>query len=121
MSLTNHGEDKILTLFKNAGTYYLALFTAAPEETGGGTEVAGASYARQGVTFGDPSDGVMLNSAAIEFPVATEAWGTAVAWGLYDAETGGNLVWYGDITTPKELLAGDIYRINTGNMKLTMD
>lgn len=121
MSLTNHGEDKILTLFKNAGPYYLALFTAAPEETGGGTEVAGASYVRQGVAFGEPSDGVMLNSAAIEFPVATEAWGTAVAWGLYDAETGGNLIWYGDITTPKELLAGDIYRINTGNMTLTMD
>ena len=47
MSLTNHGEDKILTLFKNAGTYYLALFTAAPGEEGGGTEVSGASYARQ--------------------------------------------------------------------------
>ena len=121
MSLTNHGEDKILNIFKNAGPYYLALFTAAPGEEGGGTEVSGASYARQEVSFGAPSAGVMLNSAAIEFPVATEAWGTAVAWGLYDAETGGNLVWYGDITTPKELLAGDIYRINTGNMKLTMD
>lgn len=37
MGLTDHGEDKLLTLFRNAGTYYLALFTAAPGETGGGT------------------------------------------------------------------------------------
>lgn len=121
MSLTNHGEDKLLTLFKNAGSYYLALFTAAPSETGGGTEVSGASYARQQVTFGDPTEGTMKSSAAIEFPTATEAWGTAVAWGLFDAATSGNLVWYGEITTPKELLAGDIYRINTGNLTLTMD
>ena len=121
MSLTNYGEDKLLTLFKDAGPYYLALFTAAPGEEGGGTEVSGASYARQQVTFGTPSSGQMVNSAPVEFPTATESWGTAVAWGLYDAEQSGNLVWYGDITTPKELLAGDIYRINTGNMTLTMD
>ena len=121
MSLTNHGEDKLLTLFKNAGPYYLALFTSAPNETGIGTEVSGGSYARQQVTFGNPSAGVMKNSAAIEFPTATATWGTAVAWGLFDASTGGNLVWYGNITTPKELLSGDIYRVNAGNLKLAMD
>lgn len=121
MSLTNHGEDKLLTLFKNAGSYYLALFTAAPGETGGGAEVTGGAYARQLVAFGEPADGTMKNSAAIEFPTATADWGTAVSWGLFDAASGGNLVWYGEITTPKELLAGDIYRINTGNLTLTMD
>ena len=99
MSLTNHGEDKLLTLFKDAGPYYFGLFTVAPEETGGGTEVSGGAYARQQVTFGDPSSGTMKNSAAIEFPTATGSWGTAVAWGL----------------------AGDIYRIATGNLTLTMD
>ena len=121
MSLTNHGEDKLLTLFKNAGTYYLALFTAAPGETGGGTEVSGGSYARQPVAFGNPSSGSMKTSAAIEFPTATASWGTAVSWGLFDAKEGGNLVWYGAITTPKELLSGDIYRVNAGNLTLTMD
>ena len=121
MSLTNHGEDKLLTLFKNDGSYYLALFTAAPGETGGGAEVTGGAYARQLVTFGEPAEGTMKNSAAIEFPTATADWGTAVSWGLFDAASGGNLVWYGEITTPKELLAGDIYRINTGNLTLTMD
>ena len=121
MSLTNYGENTMLTRFKNSGPYYLALCTSAPKEVDGGTEVSGASYARQQVEFGTPKSGKMVNSAAIEFPTATESWGTAVSWGLCDAESGGNLVWYGDITTPKDLLAGDIYRINTGNMTLTMD
>lgn len=121
MSLTNTGEDKLLTLFKGAGPYYLALFTTAPGETGGGTEVSGGSYARQAVTFGNPSSGSMSNSSAIEFPVATASWGTAKGWGLFDAASAGSLVWYGSIDTPKELLAGDIYRIDAGGLTLTMD
>lgn len=121
MSLTNTGEDRVLTLIKNDGPYYLALFTTAPSETGGGTEVSGGAYARQAVTFGAPSGGSMKNSAAIEFPTATANWGTATAWGLFDAATAGNLIWYGDIDTPKELLSGDIYRINAGSLTLTMD
>ena len=108
MSLSNYGEDKMLTLFKDAGPYYLALFTVAPSEKGGGTEVSGGAYARQKVTFGTPSSGSMSNSAALEFPTATASWGTAVAWGLFDAVSAGNMIWYGNITTPKELLAGDI-------------
>lgn len=121
MSLTNYGENALLTLFKNAGPYYLALFTTAPSETGGGTEVSGGAYARQAVTFGTPANGSMTNSAAIEFPTATASWGTAKAWGLFDAATSGNLTWYDNIDTPKELLAGDIYRINAGNLTLNMD
>lgn len=121
MSLTNYGEDKMLTLFKDAGPYYLALFTVAPGETGGGTEVSGGAYARQQVTFGTASKGSISNSAPIEFPTATGSWGTAVAWGLFDAASSGNMIWYGNITTPKELLAGDIYRVNAKNLTLTMD
>ncbi len=121
MSLTNYGENRILGLYSGDGKHYLALFTAAPGEAGGGTEVSGGAYARQEVTFAAASNGSMKNNAAIEFPTATANWGTAVAWGLYDAATGGNLVWYGAIDTPKDLLAGDIYRINTGNLTLKMD
>lgn len=121
MSLTNYGEDKLLTLFKNDGPYYLALFTVAPGETGGGTEISAGGYARQQVTLGTATGGSITNSAAIEFPTATADWGTAIAWGLFDAVTGGNMLWYGDITVPKTLYSGDIYRVNASNLTLTMD
>ena len=121
MSLTNYGENRILDLLRGAGTYYVGLFTAPPSETGGGTEISGGGYARQKVTFGAASGGSMTNAEALEFPTATADWGTANAWALFDAAAGGNMVWYGDITVPKALYAGDIYRVNENNLTLTMD
>lgn len=126
MSLTNYGEVKALTLLKNDATYYLALFTVAPDETGVGTEVSGGSYARQLVTFTTPStdgNGVssMTNSAAIEFPRATLSWGTVTSWGLYDAITSGNLVWYGTLQTPKALDANDTIKVYVNELILKCD
>ena len=121
MGLSDHGENAMLGMMKQAGTFYLALFTQSPDESGGGTEMAGGGYARQQVSFGTPSGGVMRNDAAIVFPTATSDWGTATGWGLFDAASGGNLWWYGDIDTPKELFAGDIYRVNVGGLSLVME
>ena len=122
MSLSDYGENKVLALLKADKTYYLGLYTVIPSDAGtGGTEVSGGGYARQAVTFGTPAGGSMSNSAAIEFPTATADWGTANGWGLFDASTGGNLVWYGAITTPRQLLTGDIYRVQIGNFTLSID
>lgn len=121
MSLTNTGEDRLLNLFKGDGPYYLALYTTAPTDAGGGTEVSGSGYARQQVTFGNPSSGSMSNSAAIAFPTATGSWGTVKGWGLVDASTSGNLVWYGTVDAAKEIAAGDIYRVDAGGLTLSMD
>jgi len=52
-SLTNYAEDKLrdhllgITAYTMPTDVYLALYTAAPDETGGGTECTGGSYARQ--------------------------------------------------------------------------
>lgn len=121
MSLTNYGENKLLDLLRVSGTFYVGLFTSAPSENGGGTEISAGGYARQKVTFGAASDGRMSNSVALEYPTATVDWGTAVGWGLFDAATGGNMVWYGEITTPKTLYAGDIYRMHVGSFALALD
>ena len=129
MSLTNYGENQVLTLFKenmdqSTNFYYLALFTDDPGETGStDNEVSTSStgYARQAVTFASASDGSMATSAAIEFSTATGDWGTVTHWGLCDAATGGNVWWTGEITTPKAIGTGDVYRIPAGNLTLTMD
>lgn len=34
------------------------------------------------------------NGSVISFPLASANWGTVVAWGLYDAASGGNLLWW---------------------------
>lgn len=80
-------------------TAYIALFTANPTDSGGGTEAAYTSYARvttSGATWGSASAGSITNSgAAITFPACTGGSSTVTGFGAYDASSGGNLLWYG--------------------------
>lgn len=76
--------DNLLT-----GSLYLALFTSAPTATGSGTEVTGAGYARQAITFAGASAGSKASSGAITFPSATGMWGSVVAWAVCTASSGG--------------------------------
>ena len=129
MSLSNYGETQVLNMFvenmdQSTDFYYLALFTDEPGEEGETTnEVSTSStgYARQAVTFGTPASGSVAHSEAIEVPTATGDWGTGTHWALCDAVTGGNVWWTGEITTPKAISTGDVYRIPVGYLTLTMD
>lgn len=81
-------------------TRYLALFTVAGTDAGTGfTEVSGGSYARASITLSEFNSNnaapfVLANNAAISFPTATASWGNIVAFGIYDASTGGNLLFW---------------------------
>lgn len=76
---------------------YVGLFTAAPGEAGGGTEVSGGDYAREEVAFDAASGGLALSTALETFGPSTAAWGTVTHWGLFDALTAGNLLVYGPL------------------------
>lgn len=89
-------------------TIYVALFTTMPIDDGtGGVEVSGGSYARQSVTFSAASGGQSVNNALVSFLTATASWGTVLGVGLYDASTGGNLLYYGTLTASKTVGIGD--------------
>lgn len=126
---TNFSEDLVLDwLLTNASAtrptaWYVALYTVAPGEAGGGTEVSGGSYARTAVTFtvSGTAPTTASNSAAVEFPTATGSWGTIVAAGIFDASTSGNLLAYADLTTSKTVDSGDVLRFNTGEIDVTLD
>jgi hypothetical protein len=125
-SMSDYLENKILehSLGKTAYTMptaYVALYTAAPTDAGGGTEVSGGSYSRQTVTWGAASGGSITNSAAINFPVATAAWGTIVAVGIFDASTTGNLLWWGTLSTSKAISTNDQFVISASNLTITLD
>lgn len=126
-AMTNFLEEKLLnhvlrnTTYTSPTTVYLGLFTAAPGETGGGTEVSGGSYARQAVTFGPYAAGSVKNSADITFPTATADWGTITHVAIFDAATGGNMLLYGALTTSKTVQSGDTFKILTNNLTITFD
>lgn len=89
-------------------TVYVALFTVAPTDIGGGTEVSGFAYARQAVAFNAASGGSTANSGTVAFPTASGGpWGTVVAMGIFDALTVGNLLYYGNLAVSKVVGDGD--------------
>lgn len=124
--MSNYLEDALInatlrnTAYTSPATVYVGLFTSDPTDAGSGTEVSGGSYARTAVTFGAPSNGVTTNSAAVEFPQATGNWGT-VGWiGIHDAATSGNLLYHTALDTSKTIETGDIFKISTGNLSVTL-
>lgn len=126
---TDYTEDLVLDWLLTANTatrptsWYVALYTVAPTDTGGGTEVSGTSYARTAVSFSvsGTSPTTAENSAAVEFPVAGGSWGTVVAAGVFDASTSGNLLAYANLTTSKTIDTGDVLRFNAGALTVTLD
>lgn len=124
-NLTDYLENKILdhflgtTAFAMPTPVYVGLFTVAPTDSTGGTEVTGGSYARQTAVFSASSAGATSNSANIDFTGMPAATTLAVA--LFDASTSGNMLVYGTLTTNKTTDAGDTLRIATGDLDISID
>ena len=108
------------TSYTSPATVYVGLHTADPTDAGTGTEVSGGSYARTAVTFGAPSNGVTTNSAAVEFPQATANWGTVSHIGIWDASSSGNLLYHTALDTSKTIETGDIFKIASGSLSVTL-
>jgi hypothetical protein len=108
------------TTYTAPTTTYLALYTSDPTDADTGTEVTGGSYVRQAITFSSPSNGVTSNSAAIEFPQATADWGTITYVGIRDAVTSGNLLYHTALDASKVINNGDIFKITSGNLSVTL-
>jgi hypothetical protein len=126
MSFSNYLETNVLghvfggSAYTAPTTLYLALFTSNPDEDGSGTEVTGGAYARQTVAF-TISGNTASNTAAVEYATATESFGTVSHVGVYDALTSGNLMAYAALTSSKAIDIGDVFRVPTGDLDITLD
>ena len=124
--MSNYLENALInatlrnTSYTTPSTVYLALYTSDPTDADAGTEVSGTSYARQSITFGAPSNGVTTNSAAIEFPQAGGSWGTVTHVGIRDASTSGNLLFHTALDASKTIATGDVFRIASGSLSVTL-
>lgn len=121
-------EDKVLehvfggNAYSAPSTLYVALYTVAPTDTGGGTEVSGGGYVRKTATFNvsGTSPTTASNTGAIEYPTATANYGTVVAVGIFDASSSGNLLAYANLTASKVVSTGDVFRFNAGDLDVTL-
>jgi hypothetical protein len=126
-AFTNFLELELLDhVFRNSAytppaAVYAALFTAAPGETGGGTEVSGGTYAREAITFGAAADGEVTNSAEVDFGTATANWGTISHVGIFDASSAGNMLAYGALASNKTVNNGDSFSFAIGTLTVALD
>lgn len=124
--ISNYLENALIngtlrgTTYTAPTTTYLALYTNDPTDADTGTEITGGSYVRQAITFSSPSNGATSNSSAIEFPQATADWGTITHVGIRDAVTSGNLLYHTPLDTSKAIANGDIFKITSTNLSVTL-
>ena len=124
-NLSDYLENKLLDHFLGTTAYtmpttvYVGLYTVAPTDAGGGTQVTGGSYARQTAAFSGAASGATSNTANIDFAGMPAA--TTVAIGVFDALTAGNLLLWGTLTANKTTDAGDTLRIATGDLDISID
>lgn len=130
--LSQYAQQKLLdhmlktASFTQPTNIYVALFTAAPSDTGGGTEVSGVNYARvvcnawDAATAASPS--VAQNTGAINFATpGAGGWGTVTHFALFDQSSGGNLLGWAALGTSKTINAGDTVSFAAGALDVTMD
>jgi hypothetical protein len=143
-AMSDYLENKQIDLIFRGGTYttpagiYSALFTAAPTDAGGGTEVTGGAYARINLaptatnwastggatTTTNPSagtSGTTSNNVAITFATATAAWGTVTHVALFDAVTAGNMLFWGPLTASQVVGIGGTFSFAISQLSIQID
>ena len=106
------------TSYTSPAKVYLAFHSGDPGETGA-SELTGNNYSRVEIAFDAPTDGVFLNSANVESPVASGSWGAVSHFGIWDASTDGNFLFGAALTTPRTVGTSGFIRVQTGELSVT--
>lgn len=119
-------------------TLYVGLFTTSPADAGGGVECSGNAYARVSVASSLASwagtqgagttaassgtSGTTSNNGVITFPTPTPgSWGTVVAFGIFDATTGGNLLAWAPLSASVVINANQPVTFPAGSLQFQID
>lgn len=130
-------ENKILGLtllgssFTALNTVWLSLATSVTSDGAQFTEVTtNIGYSRQplatGIDWSDITstpDTTVVNSTDVTFSSATSAWGTVVGFSLVDSSTigSGNQLYWGTLSTSRDIQFDDIFEIRAGNLTIRLD
>lgn len=123
--------DSVLNVLRgttlNGIAPYVGLFSVAPaNDAAAGTELSGNGYQRQSITFGAPATDTgnirkISNTNNISFGPATSNWSQAVAFGVFDAQTNGALLYWDVLTTPKTVETDDYAQFAPGMLVVKED
>jgi len=121
--LLDHVFGGVANAFVPSTSLWVALFTAVPTPSGGGTEVAAGDYQRvefssTTLVWGLASQTSVKNIIELVFAQATSAWGTIVGMALFEGsvKNSGNLYYFASLTTAKAVLSGETAKFPTGDL-----
>jgi len=102
---------------------YVALSTANPtDDASGMAEPVGGNYARKSHNAWDAAaSGASENTGAITFNQASASWGTVTYFAIFDDLTGGNMLLYGALDTPRAIGQQDTPSFADGALDITLD
>lgn len=132
---SNYLENKVLDHVLTATSYtapttrYLALFNNTSTLAGANLEAgiltdeissSGTAYVRKTVAFAAASGGTSATNATVTFDAATASWGTVTHVAVMDESTGGNVLFWGAVTTSKTIDTGDTFQVTSGNLTVSL-
>jgi len=142
-AMSDYLENKLIDWLIRGQAYtaptsvYLGLLTAAPSDSGAGTEVSGNNYGRATVACSmanfagtqsagstvasSGSGGTTSNNNTISFATPSASWGLVTHFGVYDAVSGGNLLFYGTLGTSKTINSGDTVSFAAAALTIQID
>jgi len=123
IALANIGNAGGLLPSSAAGSFYVALYTAAPTDADSGTEATYTSYARVAVVRSSVgwtvSDNIVSNADLITFPTNTGATQTITHIAIRTAASGGDIVHHGQLVSPLIVINGNIPKFEIGDFTIT--
>ena len=124
MPMTNYLANSVAnavlrnTSYTSPTNVYASLYSVAPTVSTNGTELTGNGYGRQLTTFSAPSAGAASSNVTITFGAATgNNWPTVVAFGIVDASSSGNILFYKSIAG-RNIKVGDSLVIDSGDITI---
>lgn len=123
MSLSDTTENELLDYFLE-DDLYAGVSIADPGDDGATLdEPSGGGYARVAITaatWDAASGGSKKNGTAIEFPTATDDWGTVTYFCIFDALTGGTIKASGALTAGKNITTGQTLRFPVESVTVSL-
>ena len=131
MHFSNYLEVELINATLRGVSYaspsgvYISLLSDLSDDGDTFTEIddATTNYIRQLANFSEPvsGSGITELDTVIEFPTATEAWGTVTYLGVHDAEASGNLLYWGPLDLSRVVSSGNTFILASGNVTITLD
>jgi len=128
MSISDYTEGKALNhIFNGAGvaytpptTVYLGLSTADPgDDAAGLAEPSGNGYIRKAITFAAAASRSIAQNADVVFNQATGPWGTLTHYGIFDAESAGEMLAHEALSESKVVISGNTPKVLSGEVTVS--